>query len=150
MLRPIVVEDLDPIIEMLRALHVESPHYKAVKPDERYVRTTLASMIEQPNFIGCIDADLRGFMFGIANRTWFDAELNAYELLLYIIPEYRGSLLAPRLIRQFESAARRLNCVHVRAGTSTQVNTEMTLRLYERLGYTREANTVTKRIQEFV
>lgn len=146
MLRPIKVEDIGLIIEMLLALHVESPHYNKVQPDEQYVSTTLASMIEQPNFIGHIDCDLRGFMFGIVNQTWFDPELNAYELLLYILPEYRGTSLAPRLIKQFEQDAKRLNCVHVRAGTSTHVNEERTLRLYERLGYTREANTVSKRI----
>jgi ribosomal protein S18 acetylase RimI-like enzyme len=103
-------------------------------------------MIEQPNFIGYIDSDLRGFMFGMANQTWFDPELNAYELLLYILPEYRGTSLAPRLIKQFEQDAMRLNCIHVRAGVSTHVNEERILRLYERLGYTREANTVSKRI----
>lgn len=146
MLRPITTNDVGLIIEMLLALHVESPHYNTVQPDEDYVRTTLSSMIEQPAFIGYIDDDLRGVMFGITNRTWFDSELNAYELLLYILPEYRGGLLAARLIRQFELAAKRLNCIHVRAGTSTQIDTEDLLRLYERLGYTREANTVTKRI----
>jgi hypothetical protein len=146
MLRAIKAGDTGLIIEMLLALHVESPHYDKVRPDEDYVHTTIASMIEQPNFIGYIDADLRGCLFGIADRTWFDPELNAYELLLYILPEYRGGILAARLIRQFEIAATRLNCIHVRAGTSTHVNTEELLRLYERLGYTREANTVTKRI----
>jgi GNAT superfamily N-acetyltransferase len=85
-------------------------------------------------------------MFGIANQTWFDPELNAYELLLYILPEYRGGLLAARLIKHFEKDAQRLKCIHVRAGTSTRINTEDVLRLYERLGYTREANTVYKRI----
>ena len=145
-LRPIKTEDAGLIIQMLLALHVESSHYNKVQPDPSYVRTTLTAMIEQPCFIGHIDVDLRGFMFGIANRTWFDSELNAYELLLYILPDYRGTSLAPRLIKQFESAARALGCIHVRAGTSTQLNTERTLRLYERLGYTREANTVSKRI----
>lgn len=145
-----MVSDIDHIIKMLLSLHVESPHYNAVKPDVQYVRTTLASMIEQPNFIGYIDADVRGFMFGIATASWFDPEVNALELLLYILPEHRGGLLAARLIKQFERGAMRLNCIHVRAGTSTRVGTEETLRLYERLGYTREANTVTKRIKEFV
>jgi GNAT superfamily N-acetyltransferase len=147
MLRQIKTDDVGHLIEMLLALHVESPHYNKVRPDVDYVHTTLTSLIEQPCFIGHIDVDLRGFMFGIATRTWYDSELNASELLLYILPEYRGSLLAPRLIKQFEIAAMRLGCIHVRAGTSTHVNTEKTLRLYERLGYTREANTVTKRIQ---
>lgn len=148
MLRPIKAEDIGLIIEMLHALHEESPHYNKVQPDVQYVSTTLATMIEQPNFIGCMDSDLRGFMFGIASRTWFDPELNAHELLLYILPEYRGTtLLAPRLIKTFEQEARRLNCVHVRAGASTGIDNERTLRLYERLGYTREANTVTKRIK---
>lgn len=147
MLRPIKTDDVGLLIELILALHVESPHYNLVKPDEPYVHTTLTSMIEQPAFIGYIDVDLRGFMFGNASRTWYDSELNAYELLLYILPEYRGGLLAARLIKQFENHARMIDCVHVRAGTSTHVNSEMTLRLYERLGYTRKANTVTKRIK---
>lgn len=147
MLRPIQTGDIGLIIEMLHALREESPTYIKVEPDEQYVRDNLTSMIEQPVFIGYIDVDLRGFMFGIASRTWYDSELNAHELLLYILPEYRGGLLAARLIKQFELHAKSLDCVHVRAGTSTLVNTESVLRLYERLGYTREANTVIKRIK---
>ncbi|WP_052832938.1 GNAT family N-acetyltransferase [Bradyrhizobium sp. LTSP885] len=146
MLRKIKTADVGLIIEMLHALHEESPHYNTVMQDEQYVRNNLASMIEHPAFIGSIDADLRGFMFGQATAKWFDPEVNAYELLLYILPEYRGGLLAARLIKQFEIDAKRLGCVHVRAGTSTQISTEEVLRLYERLGYTREANTATKRI----
>ncbi|MGX9389628.1 N-acetyltransferase family protein [Nitrobacteraceae bacterium UC4449_H16] len=146
MLRPITTDDVGPIIDMVLTLHVESPNYSLVKPDVPYVRTTLTSMIEQPCFIGTIDVDRRGFMFGIASRTWYDSELNACELLLYILPKYRGGLLAPRLIKNFETVAKGLDCIHVRAGTSTRVNTEQTLRLYERLGYTRDGHTVTKRI----
>ena len=146
MLRQIKIEDIGLIIEMLHALHAESPHYIKVQVDEQYVRNNLSVMIEQPSFIGIMDADLRGFMFGAAARQWYDIELNAHELLLYILPEHRGGLLAARLIKEFEQRARALACVHVRAGTSTRINTEDVLRLYERLGYTREGQTVTKRI----
>ena len=146
MLRKITTADVGLIIEMLHALHAESPHYNKVLADEQYVRNNLSVMTEHPSFIGVIDADLRGFMFGTTAQQWYDPELNAHELLLYILPEYRGGLLAARLIRQFEKDAERLNCVHVRAGTSTRIGTEEVLRLYERLGYTREANTVSKRI----
>lgn len=146
MLRPIRTDDVSLIIEMLLALHVESPRYNLVTPDVPYVTGVLSSMIERPDFIGCMDDLHRGFMFGLASRTWYDSELNANELLLYILPEYRGGLLAPRLIKQFEHDAQILGCIHVRAGTSTRLSTEDTLRLYERLGYTREGLTVTKRI----
>lgn len=146
MLRPITTDDVSLIIEMLLALHVESPRYNLVTPDVPYVTGVLSSMIEQPGFIGRMDDLHRGFMFGLASRTWYDPELNAHELLLYILPEHRGGLLAPRFIQQFEKDAQRLGCVHVHAGTSTRLNTEDTLRLYERLGYTREGHTVTKRI----
>jgi GNAT superfamily N-acetyltransferase len=146
MLRQIKTEDIGLILESLYALHSESPHYNNVQADEQYVRNNLSVMIEQPSFIGIIDADIRGFMFGAAARQWYDTELNAHELLLYILPEYRGGLLAARLIKAFEQRARALACVHVRAGVSTRINTEDVLRLYERLGYTREGHTVTKRI----
>ena len=150
MLRPITTDDVGLIIDHILALHVESAHYNKVTPNEPYVHNTLTSMIEQPSFIGTIDVDLRGFIFGNANRSWYDPTINAYECLLYILPEHRGTMLAPRMIRQFEKYASRLGCVNVIAGASTLVNTETTLRLYERLGYTRVGNTVTKRIQEFV
>ena len=146
MLRPITTDDVGLIIEMILTLHVESPHYNKVLPDEPYVHKTLTSLIEKPSFIGAIDVDLRGLMFGNATSLWYDPTFDAYEMLLYILPEHRGGLLAPRLIRQFECDAKLLGCAHVRAGVSTIVNTEQTLRLFERLGYVREANTVTKRI----
>lgn len=148
MLRKIQTYDVGLIIEMLLALHIESPEYNKVQPDEPYVHTTLTSMIQQPNFIGRIDTDLRGFIFGVANRAWYDSELNAYELLLYVLPEYRGTtMLAPRLIKQFEIDAKHLDCIRVRAGVSTGLHVERSLTLYERMGYKRDGNALSKRIQ---
>lgn len=147
MLRTITTSDVGLLIEMILELHVESPVYSTVTPDEPYVHSSLTSMIEQPNFIGRIDVDLKGFIFGVANRTWYDSSLEAYELLLYVHPDYRGStLLAPRLIKQFERDAKGLDCVRVRAGVSTGVHVERSLQLYERMGYKREGNALSKRI----
>jgi GNAT superfamily N-acetyltransferase len=149
-LRSITVADLDPIMDMLSALHVESPHYGKVDFNIPYVRQRLASMIEHPSFIGTIDCEARGIMFGGACQQWYSLDIDAYEQLLYILPQHRGGILAARLIKNFELRAHALGCVHVRAGTTTLVKTEETLRLYERLGYTRESDGVCKRIQTSV
>lgn len=146
MVRAIVVEDIGIIIEMLYALHEESPRYGRVIPDEKYVSACLKQMIEQPDFIGFIDTKLRGIMFGTATRQWFDSNLDAYEQILYLFPEHRGGMLAVRLIKSFEDKARNLGCWHVRAAVSTELQVEQTLKLYERLGYRREGLGVSKRI----
>jgi ribosomal protein S18 acetylase RimI-like enzyme len=146
MLRAITTSDIDTIILCLLRLHAESPKYNKVIPDVPFVSDNLRAMIEHPNFIGTIATDNAGFMFGASGQQWFDPELNAYEQLLYILPDRRGGSLAARLIRSFEALSRARGCVHVHAGTSTLVNTEQTLKLYEALGYTRDGTGVFKRI----
>lgn len=146
MLRAMTTDDIGIIIEMLLALHEESPRYGQVIPDEPYVRGCLQQMIVHPMFIGIMDIELRGFMFGSATKTWCDSNLDAYEQLLYILPEHRGGLLAPRLIKAFEKKAIDLGCWHIRAAVSTGLYIERTIAMYERLGYTREGHGVSKRI----
>ncbi len=146
MLRAVTGADIGIILEMLSVLHTESPRYALVKFDEQYLRANVAAMIEHPTFIETIDSALRGFMFGLASRSWYEDELNAHEHLLYILPEYRGGLLAARLIKDFERIARTRGCVHVHAGASTRMHDDRTLELYERLGYTRDHSGVFKRI----
>lgn len=147
MIRSIEVNDTGLIIEMLYTLAEESPRYGQVRQDEAFVRVNLDHMVQQPGFIGVIDDELRGVMFGSASQNWYDPELRAYEQLLYILPEFRNGALAPRLIKEFERRARNLGCIAIHAGVTTQMQDERTFRLYERLGYTREGNAVTKRIK---
>lgn len=146
MIRPMSLYDVVPVCEMLVDLRDESPEYSYGEEDWDYVPAQLKNMICDPLFIGFIDDDYRGFMIGGCQQHWFSRRIDAYEQLLFVGQEYRGGLLAPRLVRRFERRARELGAIHVYAGASTGMNEERTIQLYERMGYTRLTAPVRKRL----
>lgn len=135
MIRDISLYDVNPICEMLVDLRNESPEYNFVNEDWDYVPKHLQAMIIQPAFIGVIDDDYRGFMFGSVDRHWYSSRVDAFEQLLFVGSAFRGTMLAPRLIRAFEDRARSRQAENVYAGATTGMSEDRTIKLYERMGY---------------
>ncbi|QWY83426.1 N-acetyltransferase protein [Rhizobium phage RHph_X3_9] len=146
MIRDMSLYDTLSVCEMLVDLRNESPEYAFVEEDWNYVPQQLNRMICDPDFIGIIDDDYRGFMIGSVQQHWYSSRRDAYEQLLWIGAPYRGTALAPRLIKAFEAKARSLGAVNLYAGASTGMNEERTIQLYERLGYTRLTAPVRKKL----
>lgn len=76
-----------------------------------------------------------GYMFGVKHPTFFGDDLVATELMLYLKPENRGGLGAIRLIQDFVKWCKDQGCVEINVGSSVQVATETTKKLYAKLGF---------------
>ncbi|QPC44939.1 GNAT family N-acetyltransferase [Kaustia mangrovi] len=131
---------------MLLILRDESPEYGDIASDFEYVTEQLFNLIKSPAFVGLIDEQERGFMFGLITPQWYSTVLNAYEQLLYVRPEYRGGPLAVRLIKSFERMVGNFGAHTLYVGTSTGIKEEKTISLYERLGYERHGGGLRKRM----
>jgi RimJ/RimL family protein N-acetyltransferase len=136
-IRRITHTDIPTIINLLLTLHTESPVYGLVEPDPEYVTRTLTAMIDSKSFIGYIATDGTGLMLGQISPTWYNPVPSAYEHILYVVPEKRGTGLAIRMVRNFEADAKWAEAEYAYLGASTGINDEATNRLYERLGYSR-------------
>ncbi|QOE32152.1 acyltransferase [Rhizobium phage Paso] len=146
MIRQLSLYDVVPICEMLIDLREESPEYQHVIEDWDHVPKYLKELICHPSFVGVMDDDYRGFMMGYVQEHWYSRRLDAQEQLLYVCPQHRGTLLAPRLIKSFEKEAKAKGALNVYAGATTGMAEERTIQLYERLGYRRTLPGVRKEL----
>lgn len=135
MIRDMSLYDVNAVCELLVDLRNESPEYKFVNEDWDHVPPRLRDMICHPGFIGVIDDDYRGYMIGYVQDHWYSSRIDAFEQLLYVAKDHRGSMLAPRLIKAFEKKAKEKGAENVYAGATTGMNEERTIELYKRLGY---------------
>ena len=60
----------------------------------------------------------------------------AFEQVFYVVPEYRSTQSALLLIDSFVSWAKHMNAGRVQCGTTTGINTQSCVRLYNHFGFT--------------
>tara|TARA_B100001250_G_scaffold380115_1_gene371309 strand:- start:57 stop:527 length:471 start_codon:yes stop_codon:yes gene_type:complete len=85
-----------------------------------------------------------GFGAFTANPSFFGNDLTATDLILYVLPEHRGSTIAIRILKEYEKWAISQNVDEISLGISTGINVERTGQFYERLGYRRESVVFVK------
>lgn len=76
-----------------------------------------------------------GFLIGSIAPYGFSHETFAYDRLVYVTPNKRGTYAARMLIRAFEHWAKHKRARHVMMGTTTGINTDAVERLYNKLGF---------------
>lgn len=78
---------------------------------------------------------LIAFMTGQLSETFLNDEVNAYEKGLFVVPEHRGGSIAVRLVKNFETWARKNGASNIWLGQSVGQNQDKTLHFFQRLGY---------------
>lgn len=146
MIRDMSLYDVGPLCELLMDLQRESPAYQFVEHDWSYVPDQLRHLICLPSFIGVIDDDYKGFMFGQVEAHWYSRRVDAFEQLLYVDAPHRGTMLAARLIKAFEQRAKDRGATTVYAGATTDMQDDRTIRLYQALGYRTTLPAVRKEL----
>ena len=135
---------------MLASLHKESTEYGVEPKNKRYVLANLTKMLYLDHVLFYVYVsdknEVKGFYIATVQENWFAPTVTVFEQLLYVKPEHRGSLVAPRLVQSLERQAAALNATRVRAGVTTGINHENALSLYERMGYSQVGTLVQKRI----
>lgn len=125
------------ISSCILAMHKESPTYSKFPEDWKYVPTTVKNFIVHPDMIFVVNTP-RSFMVVATDTPWFaPSVLHAYELLLYVDPEFRGGMEVVRLIKFMETMCQEHGVDSLHVGASVGLKDERTMKLYERLGYER-------------
>ena len=90
-------------------------------------------------FFALLDEELIGFGGFLVTPHFFGNDLVASDFMVYVAPNHRGSSAFYRMLKAYEKWAISLNVVEISLGISTGVRVAETSKLYERLGYKREA-----------
>jgi len=145
--RPVTVDDIPEILDMLRYFREESPEYNYTEDDASFVGPNLEKLITSGIMFGVIDNDNKGVMLGALSQTWYSRQIDASEQVLFVYPPYRGGFTAIRLVHKFEERATALGATVLGVGVSSGVHEEQTARMYEKLGFIPKGVSLMKRLK---
>lgn len=108
--------------------------FRQAKPNKEQIR--LMTLI--PNgvvFLAQLDNKLIGFIAGMTQRYFFSDRQKSTDMGFFVLPEYRGSRAALRLIHAFEEWSIEKGVDDICIGQTTAVDIEKTQKFYTHLGY---------------
>lgn len=133
----ITTDNLDHVIKMMVQMKDESPVYRDYPTSIEHTTDMLKMLIAADAFIGVIDSEHRGCMFGNVTWQWYSPLYEANEMALFVYPGHRGKSVSVRLIDAFEKEAAKRNASAVNVGSSTGIHDDRVEQLYLALGYKR-------------
>lgn len=137
MIRPATHDDIDRLAELGEMMHAES-RFARLPIDLHKVRALFAHLIESPDGLLIVsesDGVVIGGFAGYVVEHYFARTLVADDFALFVDPEYRGGMSAPRLLKAYVDWAKGKGAVMIHAGITTGVHVDETAKLYERLGF---------------
>lgn len=138
MIRFATTADIDCIVQMGAAMHAESRFARlpySIEKCQELVASTIANPEEMVGMVYEQDHAVIGVLLGFIDEHFFTNARVASDVLLYVIPERRGSMAGPRLLDYFTAWAKTKKADLIEVGISTGISVEKSSRLYQRLGY---------------
>ena len=134
-IREAVSDDLDILLALGSRMQTESI-YPVPPIDREWAREYLSTAVSNPDMLLILIAEDKGvpigFMVAVAGPYAFSPTLRVASDLLFVLPDYRGTVAARKLIRWFmEWAGDRDTTLSVASG----IHTERTGKFFERMGF---------------
>lgn len=135
--RPATLDDLPDLLEIARQFIQEAPNYSSRELDEQALRENLSAVINGMGavFVAEQGQEIAGGIVCLTTKDWFNNQVIAFEQVFYVKPEYRGTPAALMLIDVFLSWSRQMGAGRVQCGTTTGINTQGCIRLYNHFGF---------------
>lgn len=142
MIRPASFLDIPEIIN-LGDKYVEEEvkvvaHHSASWNAEQSAANLCASLIREDLFlwVAVDEGQIVGFLWaGYQDLAPWTPVRVASDILFYMVPEKRGTLLGMRLIKAYKQWAFEKGCAEVRMSIASGINEERVGRMYRRLGF---------------
>lgn len=137
-IRPANVDDIEALVELGRAMALESPRFSRMPYNPGKVRSLLEHQIKSPHglvLVSVAAGQIVGVFMGGAAEHWACDGLVAFDLALFVSPPHRGGTSAARLLCGYRSWCEQIGAAMATAGISTQVHAEQSARLYRGLGF---------------
>lgn len=148
-IRDATLDDAADLLRMGELMQQESPRFNKFTFDREKSATLINHLISINNGIIVVaekDGAIVGMLGGMVTEHFFSRDLYACDFVVYIEPEYRGGSTVIRMIKLFEQRAIELGAKEVSLGISTELQSERTASLYEKLGYIRSGISTIKRV----
>ena len=136
-IRPAQASDARQILVLAALMTQESPRYCKHEFSLDKAICFFDTLLEHGGlFVAISDEQIIGFFAGFVMEHFLSNQTFASDAGVYVLPEHRGGSAFVRLVKAFEAWARERGASEIHLGTSTGVQPEKTVRMYERLGYT--------------
>lgn len=132
------VEDVDRMVELGAQMHSESG-YRTRPYIPAKLRSYGLQFLHNPSAGVLILAEdsyrVCGMMAGWALRSFFNDDICARDMILYMLPEKRGGTTALRMVRQFEDWAKWVGAREISIGITANIDDDKATRFYNAMGY---------------
>lgn len=130
--------DIPETVELARKF-VEESAFSRFQFSPEKMASNLSLAVTHPHVAFCQvvehDGRLVGALVGYISEFFFGHDLIASDSGWFILPEYRGSRSAVKLLKNFQTWAKANGAKEVAMGVSTDVTPEKTGALLQKLGY---------------
>ena len=140
--------DLTHILNMAKDLHAESPYYsKATFDEDKTARLLIATIENGKMILITYDQKIIGMTAYLIHEHLFSSSKIAIETTMYLKQEYRSLPAFRALLARLEKEAFAHDVLNLTVGTTTGIQADRVLKLYERHGYNLVGYTLVKDIQ---
>lgn len=130
--------DIPETVELARKF-VEESAFSRFQFSHEKMAANLSLAVTHPHIAFCHvvehEGRLVGALVGYISEFFFGPDLIASDSGWFVLPEYRGSRSAVKLLKNFEKWAKANGAKEVAMGVSTDVSPEKTGALLQKLGY---------------
>ena len=136
-IRPFKDDDIPALIDIGRKAFEES-EYRAMQYDEKKCEHLCRQIMMKPELFGRVavrDGVIIGVAVGGIFPPYFSDDLNASDLLFYVLPEYRGTRAFYVLCIEFIAWAKVNGAKLIFLRNTTGIMPEKVGALYERMGF---------------
>lgn len=128
------------LVRLVRAMHAESGRFELPFSEGR-ARATFAAAVADEQGAYCVllartsEGEPAGFLFGTVTRPWFSEALIAHDHAFFVLPSWRGSSAALKLLRVFRRWAVKRDVAVLNISQRAGVEMERFDRFMERQGF---------------
>lgn len=134
----LTAEDKDQLMAIAKTFHQESCYNDELFDEDKFkalLNVCLVSPDRMSVFYHKVDGIIVGGILGYIAERYFSKETTAGDLGMFILPEYRGSRVFLRLLKEFEEWAISRKVSKIIIGHTTKINMEKAPNFYKKLGY---------------
>lgn len=128
------------LVTLMRAMHAETGRFELPFSEARAQATFAAALADEKRAY-CVllartsEGEPAGFLFGTITRPWFSEGLIAHDHAFFVLPRWRGSSAALKLLRVFRRWAEKRSAAVLNISQRAGVEMERFDRFMERQGF---------------
>lgn len=137
MIRPIMPRDVFKVAELAEMMHAEG-RYKDFKFDKKRFVNGLLNMLKNMTLVGFVDEKnerVIGVVIGYVDEYLFCKENILHDYGMYVLPQYRKTKSAAKLLKSFIQAGKDIGVKEVCAANTNMTDPDALDSLYKKVGF---------------